>query len=189
MIKIVLSSPEEVTDEFVRLNALFEEGLSHFHLRKPDFTEKQLEAYLKQVKPLYLKRVVLHSHHSLIRKYNLKGIHLRTSDRQKLGQQELQTLVKELRKKGLTISTSCHSLDEIETLSPRFDYVFLSPIFKSISKMDYPAAFSKEELITFFKERKSKVPVIALGGLTPENAVHLADYGFDGAAFLGSIWQ
>ena len=44
------------------------------------------------------------------------------------------------------ISVSCHSIEEVKEWKPKCDYVFLSPIYNSISKEGYEAKFSKEEL-------------------------------------------
>ena len=187
--KIVLSNPIEIENEFIQVNALFEEGLTHFHLRKPDFSKREVEEYLKNIKPIYLKRVVLHSHHDLIKKYNMKGIHLRGKDFQLFSNDVLITLVKDLQKRGFTASASLHAFEEIESLPCRLDYAFLSPIFQSISKQDYPSAFSKDELANFFQQRKSKTPIVALGGVREENLEQLQQIGFAGIALLGSIWQ
>lgn len=189
MMNIIISNPIEVQDELARVNTLFEAGLTHFHLRKPDFSKEDMESYLRQIKPQFIKRVVIHSYHPLIQKYNLKGINLRGCDRMALGEKALNSLTKEIQRKGFSISTSCHSFEEIEALPCKFDYVFLSPIYTSISKTDYPSAFSTAELKAFFKDRKSTVPMIALGGVTEENTQELIDCGFDGMAFLGSIWK
>lgn len=83
---------------------------------------------------------------------------------------------------------SCHSFDDVEAIDGKEEYCFLSPIFDSISKEDYKANFDEQELKAFLKkDRKTKV--IALGGLTEENYLEVLELGFDGGAFLGSIWS
>jgi len=107
---------------------------------------------------------------------------------------EIETLYKELSiaVQSKTIihqsgKQSCHSFEDVEALEGKEEYCFLSPIFDSISKVGYTAAFDKQELKTFLKkDRKTKV--IALGGLTEENYLEVEEMGFDGGAFLGSIW-
>lgn len=82
--------------------------------------------------------------------------------------------------KGI-ISKTCHSVAEI---TPRFNYVTLSPIFPSISKPGYGTGFAEEELM--------KIPsdyVIALGGINHERIDTIKRYPFKGVALLGSIWQ
>ena len=79
------------------------------------------------------------------------------------------------------VSRSCHSLDE---LTAEANYLFLSPIFDSISKPGYRAAFSAEEL-------RGKVDgrVFALGGVTFEQLPYIQELGFGGAAMLGAAWR
>jgi thiamine-phosphate pyrophosphorylase len=83
---------------------------------------------------------------------------------------------------------SCHSFDDVESIEGNEEYCFLSPIFDSISKEGYKTKFDKQELKEFLKkDRKTKV--IALGGLTEENYLEVVELGFDGGAFLGSVWK
>ncbi len=83
---------------------------------------------------------------------------------------------------------SCHSFDDVESLEGKEEYCFLSPIFDSISKENYSANFDKKELKEFLN-KKRKIKVIALGGLTEENYLEALELGFDGGAFLGSVWK
>jgi thiamine-phosphate pyrophosphorylase len=114
---------------------------------------------------------------------------LRSKDLQLLSNDTLKPFVKDLQKRGFTASASLHSFKEVENLPCRLDYVFLSPIFQSISKQDYPSAFTKDELVNFFQQRKSKTSIVALGGVREENLKELQQIGFVGIALLGSIWQ
>ena len=68
------------------------------------------------------------------------------------------------------------------------DYVFLSPVFDSISKTGYAAAFPdgaelSDRLIC------SRYPVYALGGVTRERLEEVHALGFAGAALLGAVWE
>jgi len=83
---------------------------------------------------------------------------------------------------------SCHSFEEVEALDGKMKYCFLSPIFDSISKEGYKAKFDKNELIEFLKKER-KIKIIGLGGVTEENYQDLIGMGFDGGAFLGSVWN
>ena len=82
---------------------------------------------------------------------------------------------------------SLHSLQELQLGLSGMDYVFLSPIFDSISKQGYSAAFEAEALAVALQT--AKCPVIALGGISPQNIPIAASLGFSGVAALGSIWQ
>tara|TARA_B100000809_G_scaffold266412_1_gene329022 strand:- start:2469 stop:2924 length:456 start_codon:yes stop_codon:yes gene_type:complete len=83
---------------------------------------------------------------------------------------------------------SCHSFEEVEILDTKKEYCFLSPIFDSISKKGYKANFDTETLKAFLKKER-QIKVIALGGLTEKNYSKVLELGFDGGAFLGSIWS
>lgn len=87
-----------------------------------------------------------------------------------------------------TLSRSCHSLDELRNLGPRLDYVFLSPVFDSISKKGYRAAFTAAELDEAATRGLIDNRVIALGGVTSARFDDLARWHFGGAAMLGAAW-
>jgi thiamine monophosphate synthase len=97
------------------------------------------------------------------------------------------------RTQGLTLSASLHSLADVpqrvgqENNRCPFDYVFLSPIFDSISKTGYPAAsFDEEALVQTLAG--AACDVVALGGLDARTALSAARTGFAGAALLGCLW-
>lgn len=83
------------------------------------------------------------------------------------------------------LSSSVHQ-PEIISEQQHFDYLFLSPVFNSISKPGY-AGFADA---SFTLQKSSPQPeVIALGGIDATNIHQLKAMNFDGAAVLGSIWQ
>jgi len=83
---------------------------------------------------------------------------------------------------------SCHSFEEVNAIDGKEEYCFLSPIFDSISKEGYESNFEKTELKEFLKiDRKTKI--IALGGVSDKNYNEVIELGFDGGAFLGSVWN
>ena len=68
------------------------------------------------------------------------------------------------------------------------DYVFLSPIFDSISKVGYHAAFAPDLLNRAAEEKIIDRKVIALGGINAENIELVKQWNFGGVALLGDIW-
>jgi thiamine-phosphate pyrophosphorylase len=78
MFILLLTPPEFIPDEVQILEQLFEAGLSTLHVRKPNASLEQIEDFIRQFKPQYMKRLVLHSQYQLMAKYNIKGIHLTT---------------------------------------------------------------------------------------------------------------
>ena len=67
------------------------------------------------------------------------------------------------------------------------DYVFLSPVFNSISKQGYEAAFTDEQLDAAARSGLLDHRVMALGGIMPECAPQLRRWHFGGGAMLGCI--
>lgn len=201
MLKIIVSTPSSVKDEFVRVNELLlDDGIDFFHLRKPDFDFNQMVDFLNEIDVSYHPKIVIHSNYSLIEKYDLAGIHLNKKALRDLAYDEevdkcyIQPMV--LRERQIEINRvrpnmvtySAHSVAEINDLPFGTDYVFLSPIYDSISKDDYKSTFTdklklKEELETI----KSKV--IALGGVTENDKSELKQLGFKGYARLGDFWN
>jgi thiamine-phosphate pyrophosphorylase len=82
---IVLISPEEdIKNEMVILNQLFDAGLEFYHLRKPLKNIQEYSAYLNKIEIKYHNRIVVHEFHELINKYNLKGIHFQEKKKTRL---------------------------------------------------------------------------------------------------------
>ncbi|RYE11571.1 MAG: thiamine phosphate synthase [Sphingobacteriaceae bacterium] len=177
---IVISSPDDFPQEAELINQLFEAGMNVFHLRKPGKSMAGISSLLKQINPKYLHRIALHQHHFLAVKNSIRRLHFTAEMRNQKPKEHWQTL----KSYGFTLSTSVHQVDGIE--QQQFDYVFLSPVFNSISKAGY-AGFADASFI--LQKTKNQPEVIALGGIDATNIHQLKTMNFDGAAVLGSIWQ
>lgn len=182
---IVISSPEYQENEIEQIELLFDQGLETFHLRKPNLTKERFEFFLKSISPEHKKKVVLNQYHELALKYNVKGLHLKEDHRNGLSKQEIKEVRKNLQKRNTLLSSSFHKLEDIEQCDGLFDYVFLSPVFESISKPGY--ASGSELRVQGSEVRKTKI--IALGGVKEDTIQKAKDLGYDGVAVLGAIWQ
>ncbi|MBF1613452.1 MAG: thiamine phosphate synthase [Prevotella sp.] len=174
---ITITSPEFLSGEATFISKLFLQGLDLLHLRKP---EASLEAYkqlLLQIPEQWHSRIVLHEHFELAEEYKLHGIHLNR-----------RCSVVPNAYHG-SISCSCHTIEEVITQKDSKNYVFLSPIFDSISKVGYHAAFSPTSLKQAAVENVIDEKVIALGGITANNIPLVKEWHFGGVALLGDIWK
>ncbi|MFG6400601.1 MAG: thiamine phosphate synthase [Parabacteroides distasonis] len=171
---VVITTPYFFADEASLIELLFAEGMSRLHLRKPDCKRDELEGLLDNISPAYYDRIVLHDWFTLAEERALGGVHLNKRN------PEAPPLYKG------SISRSCHSLEEIIEYKPVCDYVFLSPIFQSISKEGYGSGFSLDGL----RNAKGIIDdkVIALGGICPRTITKLKDIPFGGVAVLGALW-
>lgn len=179
---IVISNPFAVANEIKIIHSLFEEGLTLLHIRKPEFSELEMAQFIHQIKPKYRSNLVLHSHHGLVEDFGINRIHFSEKERKSQFDNPVR-LSKSCRYK----STSTHAIEDYNALENDFDYAFLSPVYKSISKDDYSP---KTDLFEALKSRTNiKTKVIALGGISPENINKTIQNGFDDVALLGTIWK
>ena len=180
MTPIVITPPEIIQNEVHLWEALFLAGLKRLHVRKPEATLAELKDMLICLPAKYHSRVVLHQHFQLIDEFNLGGLHFKST---------MQAIKMDLDFKNLSLSKSCHTPLEVLNNFKMHDYVFLSPIFDSISKKGYPSAFYTDEIKSFFKDNPQVKNCIALGGISTKNIQKCLDLGFAGCALLGAIWE
>lgn len=174
---IVITPPTFFIEEDKIITALFEEGLDILHIRKPGTPTMYCERLLTLIPEKYHRKIVTHEHFYLKKEYDLLGIHLNSRN-----PREPENYVGH-------VSCSCHSVDEVKEKKDHYDYVFMSPIFDSISKENYYSAYTAEELREAAKEGIIDKNVMALGGITHENILEIKDFGFGGAVILGDLWN
>lgn len=174
---ILMTPPSFFVEEDKIITALFEEGLDILHLRKPNTAPMYAERLLSLIPEQYHKRIVVHGHFYLKEEYKLKGIHL--SERNPNAPEHY---------KG-HISRTCHSLDEVKAHKKAYDYLFLNPIFDGTEKQNFMGSYTPEDICKAHKAGIIDKKVIALGKIDEENIKKVKDFGFGGAAVLGSIWD
>ncbi len=187
--KIIIITPEEdIRHELETVNDLFRNGLQRLHLRKSEYDTSDYRKYIKAIEPQFHPRLVLTSSYELYGEFNLGGIHLNTSARRD------ETLRKKLSHIPQPVfSTSFHTWQKIVENDFHYGYVFISPVFDSISKKEYKAnidpygaAETKQKLA---KLNKYCPEIYGLGGVGIKEMESLHEYGFDGGAMLGSLWM
>lgn len=173
---IAITRPFIIEDEAAFIRHIFESGFDILHLRKPDADIQYCRELLKKLNLEERKNIIVHDYPDLYEEFSLKGIHINKN---------VTTLPESYQ--GFR-TRSCHSLEEVMRYKNYYDYVFLSPIFDSISKVGYNSAFSDKML----REASSKgiidEKVVALGGVTFDKIPYLKELNFGGAAMLGNIW-
>lgn len=199
---VVITTPDFFPGEAVLLEGLLEAGLEKLHLRKPGATDEELEGLLRQLSPGWYSRLVLHGNRELAEKYGIPQIHCQAAtwrDGSRVAGKEI------------VHSLSLHSWEEFGQLEneltdkkagkqeggyePGFDhgpgydieYVWMSPLFDSISKPGYLACSGLLQGLSADQPRRIKV--IGLGGIDAETILPVIRYGWDGAAVLGWIWE
>ena len=68
---VIITTPDFFVVEHLIINALFDEGLDALHLRKPGSSAVLFERLISLIKEEYRKRIVIHDHFHLKKKYGL----------------------------------------------------------------------------------------------------------------------
>ena len=182
---IVITMPEMFPGEAEVVNTLFANGMQRLHLRKPGASEEEMAEWIGRIDLPFRQKIIVHDHHRLLRTMGLGGIHLNARN----PEAPAWFSAERQKRRSVTLSRSCHSLEEIAQWKGVCDYLFLSPIFDSISKGGYTSAFTRETLLQAYHDGLFSKPVYALGGVSADNIRSIYDYGFAGAAVIGSLWQ
>jgi thiamine-phosphate pyrophosphorylase len=173
---IVITTPAFFTGEAEAIDLLFRHGLDTLHLRKPGATADEVARLLTEIPEQWHSRIMLHDL-DLTSRFRLMGLHLN-------GRRPLAP-------DGYSghLSAACHSVQEVIMRKPTVDYVFLSPIFDSISKVGYQSSYTTDELTRARDEGVIDRNVIAMGGISLDRIPQVAELGFGGVALLGDVWS
>lgn len=174
---VVITAPEFLQGEAGAVAALLDAGVWRIHVRKPGAGASEMSALLDEIPERCRSSISLHDCHELAARYGLGGVHLNgRNPRPPHGFSGL-------------VSRSCHSFSELSEYASICDYMFLSPVFDSISKQGYRSHFSIEDIRANACAGAVNDRVFALGGVSPENIRQVSDAGFGGAAVLGYLWE
>lgn len=105
-----------------------------------------------------------------------------------LGQEDLMAAdLPAIRRAGMKLGLSTHDDSELDAaLAARPDYVALGPVWPTILKT-MPWAPQTPEKLPVWKLRIGAMPLVAIGGLTPERARIVLEHGADSAAVVTDI--
>lgn len=174
MLRIAITPHHILPREPQIIASLLTDGWSYVHLRHPDASLRDIQAIIEAIPQKFHSRIKLHGHFELIHSFNLGGLHLNSRC--------------PMPPAGYSgkLSRSCHTARELADASG-LEYATLSPVYPSISKPGYLPTLTPGQIISAVAQ--SSVPVVALGGVTPDKEPELLRMGFAGYACLGSVWQ
>lgn len=176
MLTIAITLPNAICGEAALIGRLLAQSVDIIHLRKPDADIDYCREILEQLTDAQRRRVVIHNHYELYEEYGLRGVHLNS---------HIMHLPDTYRGSR---TRSCHSFEEVIRYKEGCDYLFLSPIFDSISKSGYRSAFTDEALQSASDRGIIDHRVIALGGVTPDKREYLKSLNFGGMAMSGALF-
>ncbi len=186
--KIVILTPElDKVNETGIVNQLFDTGLELLHIRKIGYSTDRYRKYISEIQPEYRSRLVMHGGgFDMCNEFSVAGLHL-TSAQRSLSPVEISKY------NANRMSSSFHKWSEITSCNLNFDYVFISPVFDSISKTNYKAGVDfrgLDKMKLRLQELNRPVPeVFGLGGIDIPHLQILREHHFDGAAVYGAVWK
>ena len=162
--------------------AVFAGGCRWFSLREKDLPPEERRALLAALVALgrrFGAVVTVHEDIEAATATGAQGVHLPSGG---------SPAAARVRLPGALIGASAHSAGEAEALlRAGADYVTVSPVFVTASKPGYGPALGLGGLARIVTGASG--PVVALGGITPENAALCLGTGVHGVAVMGEIMR
>lgn len=184
---VLITSSKKDDHEPELVTKLFEAGLTTLHLRKPNWSTRQLTNYIEAIPAHFRNRVIIHSHHDLIFKYDLKGIHWTEVHLTRKFKKWWFLRKLKASSKKVMFTRSYHKLSEVynpEELN--FDYYLIGTIYNNITNEFY-SGFYEQGINAAIKTAKKQF--VARGGINEVTIEKSYKYGFKGVALNSQIWK
>jgi len=180
---LVISDRRQARQPLQRVvEAAFVGGCRWFSLREKDLPAEDRRALLGDLLVLgrrYGAVVTAHEDIEAVAAVGAAGVHLPSGG---------SPVAARARLPGALIGASAHSADEAAALlRAGADYVTASPVFVTASKPGYGPALGLDGLARVVAAARG--PVVALGGITPENAAACLAAGACGIAVMGEVMR
>jgi thiamine-phosphate pyrophosphorylase len=184
---IIITPSKDLPDEPAMVTKMFESGLQTLHLRKPRQTTNQMRAYLREIPVHFHNRIVIHSHHNLALRFNLRGVHFSRSHLAKKWKYAFTRFRLRMKYGGLTKSRSYSRLQQVyNPEAETYTYYFLGTVFNNMTGELY-SGYYEEGVVAANKNCGKKL--IARGGTAPRVIERAKQFGFYGIAFNSYIWN
>jgi thiamine-phosphate pyrophosphorylase len=172
-----------IVDGSAWLERLLPHGVRLAQLRVKDSPEPELRAQVRHARDLCTAagaQLIVNDHWRLAIEEGCDYVHL--------GQGDLDAAdLRAIRGAGVRLGISTHDDAELDrALASEPDYVALGPIFPTLLKQ-MPWGPQGLARITLWKQRLGAVPLVAIGGLTPERARAALSAGADSTAVVTDV--
>ena len=182
---VVQTKTQNLKEEALIINGLFSEGLQQLNLYKPVYSYEEMQRFVGKIDAAYHPRITLYSHYSLVKKFDLGGVHINRQSLNGFFSKLYWSYI--LGRKKVQISTTVNSVGSIAQCGVDFDEILLGPVFvnsgNQISNMSYKREIFERGI------RKSNNNVIVMGGVSEQNLSYLKSLDIKGVLLHSTIWD
>ena len=175
----VISDGKKQVDELVKIFTSIHPYVDYLHIREKQKTASELVTIVQQLlaQGIPAEKIIINDRLDVAHAMNLKGAQL-----------AFHSVDIQLAKKAyphLMLGCSIHSLEEaLYAEQNGADYLLFGHIYETTSKQDKkPRGLNQLKEI----EHHVTIPVIAIGGIKPENVKEIHDNGGSGIAIMSGI--
>jgi thiamine-phosphate pyrophosphorylase len=170
-----------------RINAIISAGVDWVQIREKDLSAKDLSRVVRETLRSPAKhaagrssRILVNDRLDVALSEGAGGLHLPENG---LPIADAKQLVHGMEVEDFLVGVSCHSREAAEAAAASgADYIFFGPVFATPSKVEFGQPQGLERLAQIC--RAVQIPVIAIGGVTLENAASCITAGAAGIAAI-----
>jgi thiamine-phosphate pyrophosphorylase len=184
---LLISTSGKSDNEPEMVTKMFEAGLQTLHLRKPKLSTRHFINYLEKIPAHFHDRIIVHSHHNLIFKFNLKGVHFTSTHLAR--EFKKWWFFRRLRLSGKKIikTRTYRRLSEVYNKEEMvYDYYLIETIFNTLNNELYSGYYEQGLKAGITTSGKMFMARGGINEVTLEKAFHL---GFSGVALSNMIWK
>lgn len=161
-------------------------GVDALQIREKDLSSKELLEFAESLRKITKDKVdlIINDRIDIAVLSNADGVHFGSNSIPLSEARKFKGKFSNLQLFGI----SCHSIDDVLSAEKhKADYVFLGPIYWTESK----AKYGKPLGIDILKKarQKTKIKIIAIGGINENNTKECINAGADGIAVISTIFK
>ena len=180
---VLVTPPDEDFDTTLGIaGRALQGGIAGIVVRRPGATAREVFEMTRRLRPATRREgcvLIVSDRADVALAADADGVHL--------GERSMPTAAaRRILKSGMILGRSVHNLDEAgQAEAAGADYLFLGPVFETTSHPGQPPLGLEP-----YREAvlRSKIPVLAIGGVTGENVRLIAQAGGPGAAAISAYY-